>query len=52
MTEQDANILSNNITTSDQSRRVADGLKQLEKYHALFFRKGTRQPNTVSLSPP
>ncbi len=52
MTEQDANVLSKNITTSDQSRRVADRLKQLEKYHALFFREGTRQPNTIALSPP
>ena len=52
MTEQDANVLSKNITTSDQSRRVADRLKQLEKYHALFFREGVRQPNTIALSPP
>jgi len=52
MTEQDAMSLSRNITTSDQSRRVADRLKQLEKYHALFFREGHRQPAFVSLSPP
>ena len=52
MTEQDANVLSKNITTSDQSRRVADRLKQLEKYHALFFREGVRQPNTIALSSP
>ena len=52
MTEQDANVLAKNITTSDQARRVADRLKQLERYHALFFREGMRQPNTVALSPP
>ena len=52
MTEQDANVLAKNITTSDQARRVADRLKQLERYHALFFREGLRQPSLISLSSP
>jgi DNA phosphorothioation-dependent restriction protein DptH len=52
MTEQDANTLAKNITTSDQARRVADRLKQLDKYHALFFREGHRSPAHVSLLAP
>jgi DNA helicase HerA-like ATPase len=52
MTDQDAIVLAKNITTSDQARRVADRLKQLERYHALFFREGHRQPTLVALSPP
>ena len=52
MTEQDANVLAKNITTSDQARRVADRLKQLERYHALFFREGLRQPSLIALSSP
>ncbi|MHC2068133.1 ATP-binding protein [Bremerella sp. T1] len=52
MTDQDANILSKNITTSDQAKRTADRMKQLEKYHALFFREGFRHPSHVRLDPP
>jgi len=52
MTDQDANILSKNITTSDQAKRTSDRLKQLEKYHALFFREGFRHPAHVCLDPP
>ena len=52
MTEQDANVLAKNITTSDQARRVADRLKQLERYHAIFVREGLRNPITVQLSAP
>ncbi len=52
ITEQDANVLAKNITTSDQSRRVADRLKQLERYHALFCREGLRQPSLIALSSP
>ncbi len=52
LTEQDAKQLAKNITTSDQARRVADRVKQLPKFQALFFREGLRVPNTVLLSAP
>ncbi len=52
MTDQDANILAKNITTSDQAKRTADRLKQLEKYNALFFREGHRNPSHILLDPP
>ncbi len=52
MTDQDANILSKNIATSDQVKRTTDRMKQLEKYHALFFREGFRHPTHVQLDPP
>lgn len=52
MTDQDAHILAKNITTSDQAKRSADRMKQLEKYHALFFREGFRHPAHVKLEPP
>jgi len=52
MTDQDAGILSKNITTSDQAKRTSDRMKQLQKYHALFFREGFRNPTHVKLDPP
>ena len=52
MTEQDANVLAKNITTSDHARRVGDRLKQLKKYHAMFFREGHPVPATVALALP
>ncbi len=52
MTDQDAVVLSKNITTSDQAKRTADRMKQLQKYHALFFREGVRNPTHVKLDPP
>jgi DNA phosphorothioation-dependent restriction protein DptH len=52
MTDQDANVLSKNITTSDQAKRTSDRMKQLQKYHALFFREGFRNPTHVKLDPP
>ena len=52
MTDQDANVLAKNITTSDQAKRTADRLKQLDKYNALFFREGQRHPTHVELDPP
>lgn len=52
MADQDANVLAKNITTSDQARRTADRLKQLEKYQALFFREGQRNPTHVRLASP
>ena len=41
MTEQDANVLAKNITTSDQVRRIADRLKQLERYHVALLPRRT-----------
>ena len=52
MTDQDAHALARNITTSDEARRVTDRLKQIEKYHALFFREGQRHPAYLELMPP
>ena len=52
MADQDATTLSKNITTSDQAKRSADRIKQLEKYHALFFREGFRHSAHVQLDPP
>jgi len=52
MTDQDAAVLAKNITTSDQSKRTCDRLKQLEKYNALFFREGHRQATHVLLDGP
>jgi hypothetical protein len=52
MADQDAAVLAKNITTSDQSKRTCDRLKQLEKYNALFFREGHRQATHVLLDGP
>ncbi len=51
MTETDALTLAKNVGASEDARRLAGQLKKLEKYHALFFREGSRE-TLVRLSTP
>jgi DNA phosphorothioation-dependent restriction protein DptH len=50
VTEHDAKALARNVAPSDMERRVADRLKQIEKYQALYFCEGRRSPVHVDLS--
>jgi hypothetical protein len=50
VTEHDAKTLARNVAPSDMERRVADRLKQIEKYQALYFCEGRRSPVHVDLS--
>src|SRR5271166_2155553 len=40
VTEHDAKALARNVAPSDMERRIADRLKQIEKYQALYFCEG------------
>jgi DNA phosphorothioation-dependent restriction protein DptH len=51
VTETDAKALVRNVASSDQERVLADRLKQMERFKALFFCEGRRKPVTVALSP-
>lgn len=47
--EQDAKALARNVAPSDQEGRIVDRLKQLQKFHALFFAEGSARPIHVRL---
>lgn len=50
VTENDAKALARNVAPSDMERRIADRLKQIEKYQALYFCEGRRNPVHVNLT--
>ncbi|MCY3019623.1 MAG: type IV secretory system conjugative DNA transfer family protein [Planctomycetota bacterium] len=49
VTENDAKALARNVAPSDTERRIADRLKQIEKYQALYFSEGRRAPVHIRL---
>ncbi len=49
LTETDAKILIRNVASSQQERMLADKVKQMERFKALFFREGKRKPFPVNL---
>jgi DNA helicase HerA-like ATPase len=50
VTENDARAVAKQAVSSRIERRVIDRLKQLDRYHALFFTEG-EYPREVSLNP-
>jgi hypothetical protein len=44
--------MARNVAPSDQERRIADRLKNLPKFEALFFAEGQRTPAALQLSQP
>ena len=52
VTDQDARALSRNIAPADSERRIADRLKALKRYQALFLSEQHRQPLHLTLGPP
>jgi hypothetical protein len=49
VTEADARVLARIAGASDQERRIADRMKGLERYSALFFGEGRSRAATVLL---
>jgi hypothetical protein len=49
VTEADARALSRMTSASDQEKRIADRLKSLDRYTALFFGEGRARPTTIAL---
>ena len=52
VTDADARAMARNVAPSEQERRIADRLKNLPKFEALFFTEGQRQPALLRLEPP
>lgn len=50
VTDQDAKVMSRNAAGSDQERSLADRLKTLPKYEAVFFSESLRRPSRIRLS--
>ena len=50
VTENDAKALARNVAPSDMERRIADRLKQIDKYQALYFCEGRRNPIHINLT--
>jgi DNA phosphorothioation-dependent restriction protein DptH len=52
VTDADARAMAKNVASSEQERRIADRLKNLQKFEALFFTEGQRQPALLRLESP
>ena len=50
VTDTDARVMARNVAPSNQERRIADRLKNLPKFEALFFAEGQRLPAAVQLA--
>jgi len=50
VTDTDARVMARNVAPSNQERRMADRLKNLPKFEALFFAEGQRLPAAVQLA--
>ncbi len=52
VTEADAKFLVRNVSSSDQERSLIDKLKQMERFHALYFSERKKKPSFVKLAEP
>lgn len=50
VTDQDAKVMAKNASGSDQERALADRLKTMPKYEAMFFSESLRRPLRIQLS--
>ena len=50
VTDQDARVMARNAAGSDQEKALADKLKSLPKYEAMFFTESLKKPLQVKLS--
>ncbi|MDA1276763.1 MAG: hypothetical protein O2960_22325 [Verrucomicrobia bacterium] len=51
LNEVDAKAFVRNVASSNQERALVDKLKQLNRFKALYFCEGQKNPSAVSLSP-
>lgn len=49
VTDQDAKVLGNQSGNSRNKAKIIDQLKEMRKYHALFFNVDTRRPQHLAL---
>ena len=49
LTDIDAKTLVRNVASSRDERRLIDQIKQMDKFHALYFSEGKVRPNPVAL---
>ncbi len=49
LNEADAKALVRNVASSDQERRLIDGIKKMNKYHAFYFTEERKNPAKVRL---
>jgi DNA helicase HerA-like ATPase len=52
LTENDAKTISRNVAPTESAVRIADRMKQLEKYTGLFFCEGSRRATFIQLRKP
>lgn len=50
VTDQDAKVMAKNAASSDQERALADRLKTMPKYEAMFFSESLRKPLRIRLT--
>jgi len=51
VTENDARVIARLVSVSGTKARVVDRLKQLPKFHALYFTEGESRPVQIALTP-
>ncbi len=51
VTENDARVIARLVSVSSTKARVVDRLKQLPKFHALYFTEGESRPVQIALTP-
>ncbi len=51
VTENDARVIARLVSVSGTKARVVDRLKQLPKFHALYFTEGASRPVQIALRP-
>ena len=51
VTENDARVIARLVSVSGTKVRVVDRLKQLPKFHALYFTEGKSRPVQIALTP-
>lgn len=49
LTEADAKALVRNVSESRQERALADRIKQMDRFKALYFREGASRPSRIDL---
>jgi hypothetical protein len=50
VTDQDARVMARNSAGSDQEKALADKLKTMPKYEAMFFTESLKKPVQVRLA--
>ncbi len=52
LAEPDARVLVRNVATSNQAQLLTDRIKQMERFHALYFSEQYKRPRWIRLAHP